>query len=109
MGLNDCDHILSAYWINRKGKILRLDEYGEDTISAHYEIARKFFPNERFPEDVAMEKGWCKVGGVRGYPSLNQMPSDQQMQTLTDLGYALARIYVKDGSIYTPIEKMLKL
>lgn len=58
--------IENQYWIDRRGKIHKLSSNTDltDITSVHYEIARRIYPQVKYPEDVLSQLGWILVGST---------------------------------------------
>lgn len=95
------DRLEKQFWISPKGDPEYLEE-DIDPISVHFEIAKKFYPEERYPEDRLMAQGWIKVGSTSylGASLIHSEPTQSQLDTLFDLGL-WGRLQIKRGSRYT--------
>ena len=95
------ERVQTQYWIDRNGTIHRYKGLLEESItSMHYQIAHSFFPNETYPEDHCMKKGWVKMGSVvYVIPIMHKEPNQRQIDTLYDLGQ-LDRLHIEDNGIY---------
>ncbi len=103
----------SQYFIDRTGKIIKLDTKNFDLSdvynSIHHEIGIQQFPNVSDPKKYMMSLGWIMVGSsVYSVPICDKMPSNLQLNTLKKLNLLnIFSVYDKDINRYVNYEKYI--
>ena len=81
----------TEYYIDTEGNVHKwkrtLNELSYYT-STHYAIAKTFYPESDYPEDILYNLNWIAIGSAASIGNrIKSEPTQAQINTLFDLGY----------------------
>ena len=71
--------------LDRNGYIHNYNYENGEPISVHHEIAQLILPNEEYPLDVLIDRGWVVLGSRFKSAYSGKSPNNLQRNTLYDL------------------------